>query len=66
MSCSSISNRLIQAKDHASVQVNVGHVSEEGTYIRGEYTPFAFSGYVRKKGEADAALEFLAREKALI
>ena len=48
------------------MQVNVGHVSEEGTYIRGEYTPFAFSGYVRKKGEADAALEFLAREKALI
>ena len=48
------------------MQINVGHANEAGTYVRGEFTPFAFSGYVRKKGEADAALEFLSREKALI
>eukprot|EP01051_Picozoa_sp_SAG22_P001988 SAG22_NODE_84_length_21617_cov_48.600102_11_plen_49_part_00 len=48
------------------MQINVGHTDETGTYVRGEFTAFAFSGYVRKKGEADAALEFLCREKGLV
>ena len=39
---------MISAKDHASVQINVGHVGEDGRYTK-EYTTFAFSGYVRKK-----------------
>ena len=39
-------NRLIEAKDHASVQVNVGHLDQSGVY-NGQYTTFALSGFVR-------------------
>jgi hypothetical protein len=31
-----------------------------------EYTTFAFSGFIRKKGDSDAALEDLARSKGLL
>jgi small subunit ribosomal protein S21e len=40
------SNRLIEAKDHASVQINVGHLDQTGVY-NGQYTVLALSGYVR-------------------
>jgi hypothetical protein len=44
--CSSASNRLITAKDHASVQLNIGHLDENGLYL-GQFTTFALSGFVR-------------------
>ena len=43
---SSASNRLITAKDHASVQINVGHLDENGLYT-GQFSTFALSGFVR-------------------
>lgn len=39
-------NRLIGAKDHASVQLNIGHLDEQGIY-NGQFTTFAISGFVR-------------------
>ena len=39
-------NRLIEAKDHASVQVNIGHLDQSGVY-NGQYTTLALSGFVR-------------------
>ena len=39
-------NKLITAKDHAAVQINIGHINEEGMYT-GNSTTFAFSGSVR-------------------
>jgi small subunit ribosomal protein S21e len=39
-------SRLIEAKDHASVQMNVGHLDQAGVYT-GQYTTYALSGYVR-------------------
>ena len=44
--CSSWTNKLITAKDHAAVQLNVGHLDENGVYT-GSYTTFAFAGNVR-------------------
>lgn len=46
---------MIHAKDHASVQLNIGHVNADGVYT-GEFTTFALSGYVRSKQEGDHAL----------
>lgn len=43
---SSATNRLITAKDHASVQINVGHLDESGVY-NGHFSTFALCGYVR-------------------
>ncbi|KAG6472767.1 hypothetical protein ZIOFF_070245 [Zingiber officinale] len=43
---SSATNRLITAKDHASVQINIGHLDDSGVYT-GQYTTFALSGFIR-------------------
>ena len=45
-SCSSATNRIITAKDHASVQINIGHLDANGLYD-GRFTTFALSGFVR-------------------
>ncbi|GJN31449.1 hypothetical protein PR202_gb19849 [Eleusine coracana subsp. coracana] len=42
----SATNRIITAKDHASVQINIGHLDENGMY-NGQFTAFALSGFVR-------------------
>ncbi|KAL6141155.1 hypothetical protein ACLB2K_059445 [Fragaria x ananassa] len=39
-------NRLITSKDHASVQINIGHLDENGFYID-QFSTFALCGYVR-------------------
>lgn len=49
-------NRLISAKDKASVQLNIGHVSADGVYT-GEYTPMALCGFIRSQGEADGEID---------
>merc|ERR1712060_554851 len=55
-------NRLITAKDHASIQLNVGHLDANGVYTN-TYTTFAVSGYVRSMGDADSALDKLWQSK---
>lgn len=55
--------RLIEAKDHASVQIAVGDVDAEGKIIPGSNTTFALSGYVRNAGEADDSLNRLATKE---
>jgi small subunit ribosomal protein S21e len=63
-SCSSSTNRLITSKDHASVQLNVGHLDANGIYT-GQFTTFALCGNVRAQGDADSALDRLwAKKKA--
>lgn len=57
------SNKLITAKDHASVQINIGHLDESGVYT-GQFTTFALAGKVRSGGDADSALDIMWRKKA--
>jgi len=61
----SATNRIITAKDHASVQINIGHVDANGVYT-GEFTAFALSGFVRKTGAADDAMNILCTEKKFL
>jgi len=56
-------NKLITAKDHASVQINIGHLDANGVY-NSQYTTFALTGRVRQQGEADSALDIMWRKKA--
>ncbi|KAI3752505.1 hypothetical protein L2E82_24539 [Cichorium intybus] len=58
----SATNRLITSKDHASVQINVGHVDESGRYT-GQFSTFALCGFVRAQGDADSALDRLWQKK---
>lgn len=45
--CSSWTNKLITSKDHAAVQINIGHLNEEGVYTTGQFSTFALTGAVR-------------------
>mmetsp|Transcript_5675 Transcript_5675/g.8576 ORF Transcript_5675/g.8576 Transcript_5675/m.8576 type:complete len:89 (+) Transcript_5675:52-318(+) len=57
----SATNALITPDDHAAVQINVGHVDENGIYT-GENTAYALCGKIRKMGKGDAALNCLATD----
>jgi small subunit ribosomal protein S21e len=63
---SAATNRLITAKDHASVQINIGHVDENGHIIPGQHTTYAICGFVRTRGESDDSLNRLATENGLL
>ncbi|KAL3505739.1 hypothetical protein ACH5RR_031121 [Cinchona calisaya] len=58
----SATNRLITSKDHASVQINIGHLDERGIYT-GNFSTFALCGFVRAQGDADGALDRLWQKK---
>ncbi|GLJ47999.1 hypothetical protein SUGI_1013640 [Cryptomeria japonica] len=58
----SATNRLITSKDHASVQINIGHVDENGI-CTGQFTTFALCGVVRAQGEADSSVDRLWHKK---
>ncbi|XP_047336389.1 40S ribosomal protein S21-2-like [Impatiens glandulifera] len=58
----SATNRLITSKDHASVQMNIGHLDDNGVYT-GQFTTFALCGFVRAQGDADGGLDRLWQKK---
>ncbi|CAN6556888.1 unnamed protein product [Malus baccata var. baccata] len=60
----SATNRLITSKDHASVQINVGHLDEHGIYT-GQFSTVALCGYVRAQGDADGGLDRLWEKKKI-
>ncbi|CAO3624760.1 unnamed protein product [Mucor hiemalis] len=57
----SATNRLITAKDHASVQINVADVDAEGRSTN-TFATYAFCGFLRKEAESDNALNRLAQQ----
>ncbi|ORY89338.1 ribosomal protein S21e-domain-containing protein [Leucosporidium creatinivorum] len=61
----SATNRLITAKDHASVQINVAEVDDEGK-MTGSNVTYAFHGGVRETGDSDDSLNRLATEDGLL
>mmetsp|Transcript_19383 Transcript_19383/g.54867 ORF Transcript_19383/g.54867 Transcript_19383/m.54867 type:complete len:86 (-) Transcript_19383:69-326(-) len=58
----SYSNRLIAAKDHSSVQINIANVDPLTGIATGESTPYCLAGYIRFKSEGDMALTGLAKK----
>ncbi|KAI3878774.1 hypothetical protein MKW92_047422, partial [Papaver armeniacum] len=42
----SATNKIITAKDHASVQLNIGHIDDNGIYT-GHFSIFTLNGFVR-------------------
>jgi len=49
-------NKLIEAKDHASVQINIGHLDENGVY-KGTFDTFAMIGKIRAQVRGGGGLE---------
>ena len=62
----SYTNRLIKAKDHASVQINVANVDPVTGLATGESTPYCLAGYIRFKSEGDMALTDLVTKNDAI
>ncbi|QSL66654.1 hypothetical protein MERGE_001037 [Pneumocystis wakefieldiae] len=62
----SATNRLIRAKDHASVQINVCSVDADGRQIPGKHTTYVLCGFVRAKGESDDCINRLATRDGLL
>jgi small subunit ribosomal protein S21e len=58
----SYTNRIVCAKDHSSVQINVANVDPVTGMSTGDATPFCLAGYIRFKSEGDMALTELAQK----
>ena len=61
----SATNRLIPAKEHGAVQMNIAQVDEEGRYS-GEFFTVSLAGFIRQRGESDACLNRLLYEKGML
>mmetsp|Transcript_73527 Transcript_73527/g.110916 ORF Transcript_73527/g.110916 Transcript_73527/m.110916 type:complete len:86 (+) Transcript_73527:85-342(+) len=59
-------NRLVKAKDHSSVQINVANVDPVTGIATGDSTPYCLTGYIRFKSEGDMALTALSQKNDAI
>merc|ERR1712212_652660 len=62
----SASNRIIHAKDHASIQLNIAEVDEETGRMAGQYKTYALCGEIRRMGESDDCLSRLAKKDGIL
>ncbi|XP_005090304.1 40S ribosomal protein S21 [Aplysia californica] len=62
----SASNRIIAAKDHASIQLNIAEVDETTGRMTGAYKTYAICGAIRRMGESDDSLIRLAKRDGVI
>ncbi|KAG5184851.1 ribosomal protein S21e [Tribonema minus] len=56
-------NRLLVAKDHASVQINVAKIDPQTGVATGAHEVFALAGFLRRLGQSDNALAALSSQK---
>jgi small subunit ribosomal protein S21e len=63
---SSASNRIISAKDHASIQINIADVDETTGRMTGTNKTYAICGAIRKMGESDDCINRLAKKDGII
>lgn len=63
---SSASNRIIHAKDHASVQINVAEVDPNTGIMTGASKTYAICGAIRMMGESDDCIARLAKRDNLL
>jgi small subunit ribosomal protein S21e len=61
----SATGRIIRAKDHASVQLSVAKVDENGRYT-GENQVYALCGFVRAMGESDDSFNRLTQKDGFL
>jgi len=55
----SASGRIIGAKDHASIQINIAEVDEKTGRMTGAYKSYAICGFIRAMGESDDCINQL-------
>ncbi|MBN3293912.1 CABL2 enzyme, partial [Polypterus senegalus] len=62
----SASNRIIGAKDHASIQINIADVDKVTGRFNGQFKTYAICGAIRKMGEADDAILRLSKNDGIV
>jgi len=58
-------SHLVRADDHASIQLNIPHLDENG-HMTGVATPVVICGDVRKAGMSDHAINEIAQRKGFL
>jgi small subunit ribosomal protein S21e len=58
-----LADRLITAKDHASIQIQVADVDADGKAIKGKATTIAICGRIRAQGDSDDAINRIATKE---
>lgn len=56
-------DRLITAKDHASIQIQVADVDSDGKAIKGKSTTIAICGRIRAQGDSDDSINRIATKE---
>merc|ERR1712071_122014 len=62
----SASNRIIYAKDHASIQINVADVDEKTGMALPSSKTYAICGSIRRMGESDDCINRLAKKDGVL
>ncbi|XP_069607275.1 small ribosomal subunit protein eS21 [Ranitomeya imitator] len=62
----SASNRIIGAKDHASIQINLAEVDKVTGRVTGQHKTYAICGSIRRMGEADDSILRLAKTDGIV
>lgn len=63
---SSASNRIIHAKDHASIQINLVDVDETTGRMTDTVKTYAICGEIRRMGESDDCIARLAKKDGVL
>ncbi|KAG5505938.1 hypothetical protein JIQ42_06733 [Leishmania sp. Namibia] len=58
-------NTLIEAHDHAAVQISIANVGPNGV-INGTTTTLCIAGYLRSQGESDHAINHIAIDRGIV
>ena len=66
ISFSSASNRIIGAKDHASIQINLADVDKVTGRFNGQHKTYAIRGAIRRMGESDDCILRLAKNDGIV
>uniref|UniRef100_A0A3Q2QSE0 Small ribosomal subunit protein eS21 n=1 Tax=Fundulus heteroclitus TaxID=8078 RepID=A0A3Q2QSE0_FUNHE len=62
----SASNRIIGAKDHASIQINIAEVDKVTGRFNGQTKTYAICGAIRRMGESDDSILRLAKTDGVV
>uniref|UniRef100_A0A8B9M9T8 Small ribosomal subunit protein eS21 n=1 Tax=Accipiter nisus TaxID=211598 RepID=A0A8B9M9T8_9AVES len=62
----SASNRIIGAKDHASIQINISEVDKVTGRVNGQFKTYAICGAIRRMGESDDSILRLAKNDGIV
>ncbi|KAK6625355.1 40S ribosomal protein S21 [Polyplax serrata] len=62
----SASNRIIHAKDHASIQLNIADVDPQTGRMTDSTKMYAICGAIRRMGESDDCIARLAKKDGIL